>query len=102
MAKQFQRTIEDFVCEQCGASVAGSGYTNHCPHCLYSKHVDIAPGDRAARCGGQMPPVAVVFKAGEWIIEHRCLSCGFSRNQRSGATDNFDVLVALSRRQQAT
>ena len=26
----------------------GNGYTNHCPKCLWSKHVDINPGDRGA------------------------------------------------------
>ncbi|MFA6992594.1 MAG: RNHCP domain-containing protein, partial [Candidatus Gracilibacteria bacterium] len=41
MPKRFSRTIEDFVCEKCGAKVKGDGYTNHCPKCLWSKHVDI-------------------------------------------------------------
>ncbi|HCR42265.1 TPA: hypothetical protein DIV45_02815, partial [Patescibacteria group bacterium] len=38
--KNFIRTKEDFTCENCGHRVKGSGYTNHCPKCLYSQHVD--------------------------------------------------------------
>ena len=39
---------EDFICENCGKDVEKSSYTarDHCPYCLYSKHVDINPGDR--------------------------------------------------------
>jgi Zn finger protein HypA/HybF involved in hydrogenase expression len=48
----FKRTIEDFTCEHCGEQVTGNGFTNHCPQCLWSKHVDIDPGDRLALCGG--------------------------------------------------
>lgn len=48
---------------------AGSSHRNHCPNCLYSLHVDITPGDRAADCGGIMEPVAVwVRKNGEWAL----------------------------------
>lgn len=38
--KNFTRVIEDFICENCGTEVKGNGYTNHCPKCLWSKHVD--------------------------------------------------------------
>jgi hypothetical protein len=46
--RRFQRTIEDFECERCRMLVTGSGFTNHCPACLWSKHVDVHPGDRQA------------------------------------------------------
>ena len=62
----FIRKTEDFICENCGAVVVGNGYTNHCPACLYSKHVDRSPGDRAADCGGLMEPVAVALKRGDY------------------------------------
>ena len=58
--RRFARTVEDFVCEKCGTQVEGDGYTNHCPHCLWSRHVDVNPGDRKATCKGMMEPVAVV------------------------------------------
>ena len=60
--KQFQRKKENFVCEHCGQEVIGNGYTNHCPSCLHSKHVDINPGDRAETCGGLMEPVDLELK----------------------------------------
>lgn len=44
--KHFTKTVEDFICAHCGTHVRGNGYTNHCPECLWSKHVDNNPGDR--------------------------------------------------------
>ena len=43
--KKFTKIDEEFICENCGAKVEKLGYTcrNHCPHCLYSKHVDVNP-----------------------------------------------------------
>ena len=46
--KKFERNREDFTCNNCELFVQGDGYTDHCPSCLYSKHVDINPGDRQA------------------------------------------------------
>lgn len=68
---------DSFPCRVCGRLVtpegAGSSHRNHRPNCLYSLHVDITPGDRAADCGGIMEPVAVwVRKNGEWALIHRC------------------------------
>lgn len=92
----FTRKIEDFACERCGTRVTGNGYTNHCPHCLYSKHVDVDPGDRASPCGGLMRPVSLnVSGTGEWIV-HRCERCGFIRRQHVSKEDDRDALVALS------
>ncbi len=98
MQKKFQRTKEDFVCERCGFFVRGSGYTNHCPQCLYSKHVDINPGDRREVCRGLMEPVGVELKGSEYIISHRCLSCGFKKKNKASADDNFDAILQLSGR----
>ena len=83
--RKFQRKIENFVCEHCGRTVTGNGYTNHCPDCLYSKHVDIAPGDRAAACGGLMRPVGSELKGGDYFVQHECTRCGFRRKNKIGA-----------------
>jgi ribosomal protein L37AE/L43A len=96
MAKRFQRRIEDFICENCGAKVAGNGYTNHCPVCLYSKDVDVNPGDRASACGGLMAPVAVEAKKDGWAILHRCLKCGKERKNKSAGNDNFDEILKIA------
>jgi len=93
--KKFQRTKEDFICEHCGAEVVGSGYTNHCPKCLWSKHVDINPGDRAATCGGLMRPKSVETKEGGYVIVQECQKCGFVRKNKFQKEDDFDVLLLL-------
>ncbi|PJE74511.1 MAG: hypothetical protein COV01_00545 [Candidatus Taylorbacteria bacterium CG10_big_fil_rev_8_21_14_0_10_41_48] len=95
--KKFQRKVEDFTCEHCGAHVLGDGYTNHCPKCLWSKHVDVNPGDRAEACGGMMRPVAGIKKGEGYIITHQCQKCGFERNKKLDKEDDFDVFVSLSK-----
>ncbi|MCY3623229.1 MAG: RNHCP domain-containing protein [Gammaproteobacteria bacterium] len=77
--RRFQRRVEDFTCERCGAFNVGDGYTNHCSVCLTSKHVDIHPGDRTAACGGLMRPVSVDASHGRWRLTHRCERCSFER-----------------------
>jgi DNA-directed RNA polymerase subunit RPC12/RpoP len=95
MSQAFQRTIEDFTCEHCGRQVAGNGFTNHCPACLWSKHVDINPGDRLGDCGGMMKPVGVVFRAGEYSVYQRCEKCGFERLNKLSKSDDFSVVLKI-------
>ncbi len=94
--KKFTRTTENFICEHCGAEVKGNGYTNHCPQCLYSKHVDINPGDREADCGGLMEPVDFEQKNGKYIIVHRCQKCGFVRKNKVSDDDDFQAVLQLA------
>ena len=75
----FKKVVEDFICEQCGKTVSGSGYTNHCPQCLWSKHVDIDPGDRASDCEGLMEPLRLEEKDGAPRVLHRCMLCGHEK-----------------------
>lgn len=96
MTKKFQRKIEDFVCKNCGAGVKGDGYTNHCPKCLWGRHVDVSPGDREEKCGGMMMPAGAAIKSGENIIVHRCVKCGFERSNKAASADDFDALVKIS------
>lgn len=95
MPKRFERRKEDFTCEHCGAEVEGNGYTNHCPKCLWGKHVDINPGDRAATCGGMMSPVSYEKKGGEFVILHRCVKCGAERKNKSAEDDDFEKIITL-------
>ncbi len=94
--KKFTRTIEDFVCGNCGHSVKGNGYTNHCPECLWCKHVDINPGDRAEKCGGMMEPISIEIIGGESIVNHHCLECGFGRRNKVDIKDNNDIVIELT------
>ena len=92
----FKRTIENFVCQKCGFRVEGNGYTNHCPECLWSKHVDVTPGDRAEKCGGLMEPIRVEVKNKEYTIIHRCTRCGVERPNKAVKEDNFQMLVQIT------
>lgn len=75
--------------------MTGNGYTNHCPACLWSKHVDVNPGDRAADCGGLMEPVGAEQKSGENILVHRCVICGHIKRNRTAPEDNFSLLLKI-------
>lgn len=83
----FIRRRENFICEHCGANVKGNGYTNHCPECLYSKHVDRDPGDRLETCHGLMPPVAVEMARGESLLVHECELCGYRKRNALSPDD---------------
>ena len=97
MTRRFERTREDFVCRQCGHEVRGTGYTNHCPKCLWSRHLDVHPGDRAQECGGMMRPTAVEARSGKQVIVHRCERCGFMRRNKTTAADDFEAILEVMR-----
>lgn len=92
---RFRKTVEDFICENCGAEVAGNGYTDHCHKCLFSKHVDVMPGDRAESCKGLMKPVHSAYKDNCYRIYYICLKCGKERKFKSASNDNEELLLAL-------
>jgi len=91
----FIKIKEDFKCEECGYEVVGDGYTNHCPECLWSKHVDVDPGDRQATCGGLMEPVGIESKNGEQRIIHTCTKCGKTLPNRVSLDDNQGIIEEL-------
>ncbi|MDR0741585.1 MAG: RNHCP domain-containing protein [Rickettsiales bacterium] len=94
--RKFTRTIEDFNCAHCGAVVKGSGYTNHCPKCLWSRDVDINPGDRAGTCFGMMRPISAAPEGDHYIITHKCEKCGKIRRQRASDDDDINAIIAIS------
>ncbi len=104
--KHYYRThpcTDAFTCKVCGWPVvsagAGTDHRNHCPNCLYSIHLDNAPGDRESDCHGRMEPISVwVRKNGEWAIIHRCRVCGKISSNRVAADDNPMKLIALAMR----
>jgi rubrerythrin len=93
--KKFQRRIENFVCEKCGAKVRGNGYTDHCPTCLWGKHVDVNPGDRAASCKGMMEPVQAEVKGEKHLLYYKCSECGHQFRVKSAPEDNLDAIIKL-------
>lgn len=95
-SKKFRRLKENFLCEVCSYNVIGNGYTNHCPKCLYSKHVDIFPGDRSETCKGLMKPIGREEhpKKGS-VIHHLCERCRIRRRNKSSPFDNPQTIQAL-------
>ena len=94
-SKKFQRQTENFVCEKCSFAVEGDGYTNHCLKCLWSKHVDIHPGDRASDCGGLMQPASTELKSGDYIIIHKCKRCGHNKRNKMQKEDDFNQFIKI-------
>ena len=95
---------EGFICDHCHKKVApirfGGSYRNHCPYCLWSKHVDgPIPGDRVEPCQELMEPVGVTTKGGgEFTLIHKCLKCGFQRLNRVAGDDDSLLLTNLAGR----
>ena len=92
----FIKRVEDFICEHCKKKVIGTGYTNHCPYCLWSKHVDIHPGDRAASCRGMMKPIGIEIKKNETYVLLTCVICGHSRPNKTCLGDSQNEIIQLS------
>lgn len=92
---------EGFVCQHCETDVSpatGGFQRNHCPTCLYSRHVDVVPGDRQNPCGGLMEPVAIEQAGSDRVlIHHRCVECGATQRVRAalGRTTQPDSRQAI-------
>lgn len=97
-----RRTAEapEWTCGHCrrtvGAAAPGTENRNHCPYCLWSVHVDNRPGDRKAFCKGAMEPITVWVRDGEWVIIHRCTTCGSLHANRIAGDDNEALLLSLA------
>ncbi|OGM11771.1 hypothetical protein A2Z22_04335 [Candidatus Woesebacteria bacterium RBG_16_34_12] len=95
--KHFIKVTEDFICINCGEKVKGSGFTNHCPVCLYSLHIDEGiPGDRKSSCGGLMKPIGIDKKGEIFILIHQCGKCGKVMKNKASEKDNFEEILKLS------
>jgi hypothetical protein len=96
MTRRFTRTTESFDCTNCGAHVVGDGFTNHCPRCLWSRHVDENPGDRAASCRGAMKPIAIIAQRDELVVVQECVVCGHRWRNRTSPDDDRALVIRLS------
>ena len=96
--KKFYKSDESFVCENCGKEVEKLNYTSrdHCPHCLYSKHVDINPGDRLNTCKGLLKPIGIEKFKDTYKIIYKCNKCGEIHKNIIASDDNMDLIIELS------
>ncbi len=97
--KKFKMIDEDFVCENCGNKVSKLLYSarDHCPFCLYSKHLDINPGDRSNSCQGMMTPIGIEKFKDTYKIIYKCERCNQIHKNIMANDDNFDVIISLSK-----
>ena len=102
----FIKNDSGFICAHCGKTVEPlySSSRDHCPFCLYSLHVDVVPGDRAAGCGGLLEPVAAEVDTRKgYVIIYRCRKCGALKRNKSAheakvQPDDTELLIALTAR----
>jgi DNA-directed RNA polymerase subunit RPC12/RpoP len=97
--KNFYNSGNDsFVCEECHNHVnaLSGGFRNHCSYCLWCKHVDIVPGDRAETCQGMMETIRKEWHSKKgWMIVHKCVECGKEHRNKTADDDNFELLLTL-------
>ncbi len=100
--------MDKFNCDNCQKEIKTTGFIgtknrNHCPFCLYSKHVDIKPGDRKETCQGLMQPIGLTFKhegegkQGEIMLVHKCLVCNKESFNRIAADDDPLKILSLAK-----
>jgi hypothetical protein len=108
---RFNRHNQDFRCGHClnlisaNFVLAGVKNRNHCPICLWSKHVDSQEaGDRLAACKGLMKPIGLTLKktrkkygpgTGELMLVHECSDCGKLSINRIAADDDVERIFEI-------
>ena len=97
--KQFTMRDEEFICENCHNLVKQRKYTarDHCPNCLYSKHLDILPGDRLNDCHGLLKPIGIEKFKDTYKIIYKCEKCNMLHKNIMAKDDNMDLIIELSK-----
>ncbi|MHB8133053.1 MAG: RNHCP domain-containing protein [Anaerolineaceae bacterium] len=106
----YQRTF-GFICLNCKfmvrSDIAFSGVLNrnHCPFCLWSRHVDLwQAGDRLSACKMPMRPIGLTFKKlknkygsalGELMLIHQCSDCHAISINRIAADDDIQKILEI-------
>ena len=96
--KRFKMIDEEFICDVCKSKVSKLEYTarDHCPYCLSSKHLDINPGDRLAKCFGTLVPIDVEKgKKDTYKIIYKCDKCNEIKKNKVAVDDNFDKILEI-------
>jgi hypothetical protein len=111
MNHRFDTVLSDFRCKHCRQYVStdpllsGVNNRNHCPYCLYSRHMDLyEAGDRLSACKAEMRPVGLTLKRtnkkygkqqGELMLIHFCVDCGSISANRLAADDDSETILAI-------
>jgi hypothetical protein len=103
---------QGFICRQCklyvpcDPALAGVQNRNHCPYCLWSRHLDWrVAGDRLAGCRASMQPIGLTLKRsrnkyavardGELMLIHRCTICDKVAINRIAADDSVAAILQI-------
>lgn len=88
---------ESFTCMNCDRDVSpgGARVRDHCPFCLHGRHVDIIPGDRAAKCGAVLEPKHFSVSGGQVTISYSCRGCDHLFRVRAHADDQLPAGLRL-------
>ncbi len=99
--KRFSMKDEGFICENCKEKVEPLFYSarDHCPMCLYSKHVDILPGDRSNPCQGLLVPKEIEKYKDTYKIVYQCEKCHQIHKNIMAIDDNMEKIIELSVKQ---
>ncbi len=85
---------DSFKCENCHKQITKHpewSARNHCPYCLYSKHLDEKfPWDRVSDCWWLMEPIDIDYKKNKWnMVKHRCEKCWKEILNKIASDDEF-------------
>lgn len=99
--KKFMMRDENFRCDNCGEEVQKLSYTarDHCPYCLYSKHVDLNPGDRLNECQGILKPIGIEKFKDTYKIIYKCEKCHKIHKNIMAKDDDLNLIIELSKEQ---
>ena len=99
--KKFNELDEEFICENCHKHVDRLNYSSrdHCNYCLYSKHVDINPGDRLNECRGLLKPIGIEKHKDTFKIIYRCEKCRKTHKNIMARDDNMDLIIEISKKE---
>ncbi|MBQ6539113.1 MAG: RNHCP domain-containing protein [Bacilli bacterium] len=95
--KKFSKNDDEFICENCGKQVSKLNYTSrdHCPYCLYSKHVDINPGDRKNTCLGLLKPIDIEKFKDTYKIIYKCEKCKEIHKNIIANDDDYNEILNI-------
>ena len=98
MQKQFSVNNESFECDNCGKTVSKhpTSSRDHCNYCLFGKHVDENPGDRANTCKGVLEPIGIKRRSDKLQIAYKCRQCGETVFNVAAPDDDEQALIELS------
>lgn len=116
-SRRHEQNSGGFTCSHCASFVPlnpemGTAHRNHCNSCLWSKHVDIKPGDRASKCQSGMEPIAITLKIegedkytnkqrlGDVMLVHKCTGCDACIVNRIAADDPASAVVSVFEKSQ--